>query len=359
MKFGYFTLTDNPPPYGVRRRDANVLLKEVLAESIAAEQLGYNSAWMPEHHFGLFGCLPAPATFLAYVAAKTTRLELAAATIVLPCNNPLRVAEEWALLDLLSNGRTLFCAGRGYDRREYDAFEVPFEESRGRFDEEMEIVRAAWTQSDLTWHGEYHHWDVPITLTPRPVQQPHPPMYVACFSEPTMRVAANGGYHIIFAPFAATVMFGSLQAAAAKFMDYAREAGFPDRRVKCSYFVCVADTPEEQLRAKERLVYYSRGVGGAAPVEPGKTPASYAYFQDIINRGRSTPAAEIGEGSIVTGSPQQCIEQLKRVEAAGIDEVICYFSYGALSHAETMAQMERFASEVMPAFARPAEAAVT
>ena len=96
---------------------------------------------MPEHHFGLFGCLPAPATFLAHVAARTSRIRLAAATVVLPCAHPIHVAEEWALLDLLSNGRTVFCAGRGYDRREYDTFEVPFEESRGRFDEEMAIVR--------------------------------------------------------------------------------------------------------------------------------------------------------------------------------------------------------------------------
>src|SRR5439155_20451614 len=99
-------------------------------------------------------------------------------------------------------------------------------------------------------------------------------------------------------PCAANGRAGGLRAAAAKVMEYAREAGFPARRVKCSYFVALADTPEQQLRAKERLVYYQRGVGGAAPVDPGKTPASYAYFQDIINRGKSTPAAAISEVSI-------------------------------------------------------------
>src|SRR5581483_7188702 len=93
MKFGYFTLTDNPPAYGAQRRDPNQFLREVLEECQVAEELGYNSAWVSEHHFGFFGCLPAPATFLAYVAAKTTRIRLAPATVLLPCDHPVRVAE--------------------------------------------------------------------------------------------------------------------------------------------------------------------------------------------------------------------------------------------------------------------------
>lgn len=357
MDFGYFTLTDNPPRYEAQRRDPNRFLQEVEEEAIAAEELGFHSAWVPEHHFGLFGCLPAPATFLAHLAARTSRIKLAAATVVLPCNHPIRVAEEWALLDLLSNGRTLFCAGRGYDRREYDTFEVPFEESRGRFDEEMAIVRAAWTQTDLTWEGQYHRWDLPITVLPRPVQQPHPPIYVACFSEPTMRMAAAGEFNIIFAPFAASVVFGGLQAAAARFFGFAREAGFPHLRAKCSYFLALADTPAEQLRAKERLKFYQRGVRGASPTQASAAPASYAYFEEIAKRNAASTAETLGEETIITGSPAQVIEQLKRVEAAGIDEVICYFNYGALPHTDTLRQMERFAAEVMPAFAAVPQAA--
>ena len=273
MDFGYFTLTDNPPRYEAARRDPNRLLLDVAAEAIAAEQMGFNSAWVPEHHFGLFGCLAAPATFLTYVAAHTSRIKLAAATVVLPCAHPIHVAEEWAMLDLLSNGRALFCAGRGYDRREYDTFQIPFEESRGRFDEEMQIVRAAWTQTDLTWEGQYHRWDLPINVLPRPVQQPHMPIYVACFSEPTMRMAAESGFNAIFAPFAAAVVFGSVQEAAARFFEFGREAGHPHLRAKSSYFVAVADTPDEQYQAKERLKFYQRGVRGASPTQASTAPA--------------------------------------------------------------------------------------
>jgi alkanesulfonate monooxygenase SsuD/methylene tetrahydromethanopterin reductase-like flavin-dependent oxidoreductase (luciferase family) len=182
------------------------------------------------------------------------------------------------------------------------------------------------------------------------VQQPHPPLIVACFSEPTMRMAAQGEFNIVFAPFAASVVFGSVQAAAAKFRGYAEAAGFPHLSAKCSYFVALADTPAEQLRAKERLKFYQRGVRGASPTDASTAPASYAYFGEIARRNATSTAETLGEDMIITGSPAQVVEQLKRVEAAGIDEVICYFNYGALSHADTLAHMERFAAEVLPAF---------
>ena len=227
MRFGYFTLTDNPPAYGARRRDPNQLLLEVLQETLLAEELGLNSVWVPEHHFGLFGCLPTPAVFLAHVAARTQRIKLAPATVLLPCNQPLRVAEEFAVLDLLSQGRAVFSAGRGYDKREYDAFGIPFHESRERFDEEMHLVRQALMEEEFTFNGRFHQVREPLTILPRPVQRPHPPMYVACFSRPTVEMAARGGFHAIFAPFAAAMMFGSIQEATAQFKAMAREAGHP------------------------------------------------------------------------------------------------------------------------------------
>src|SRR5207249_5634648 len=101
MKFGYFTLTDNSPGYGAQRRDPNQFLLEVAEECVEAEAMGYNSAWVPEHHFARFGVLPSPAMFLAHVAARTKRIKLGPATVVLPLNHPLRVVEEFNLLDVL------------------------------------------------------------------------------------------------------------------------------------------------------------------------------------------------------------------------------------------------------------------
>src|SRR5437868_8167 len=256
LRFGYFTLSDNSIGYGVRRRDPGELIREVVDQAIAAEALGFNSAWLPEHHFGLFGVLPTPAQALTYIAAKTSRIRLAPATVLLPCTQPLRTAEEFAVLDLLSDGRAIFSAGRGYDEREYHGFEIPFDESRTRFDEELLLVRKAWTESDWTFVGQHHRIESPINVVPKPVQKPHPPVYVACFSEPTMRMAAENGFNIIFAPFAASMVFGSLANAVARFKELAAAAGNPDARAMCSYFTCIADTADEKRAAQERLLYY-------------------------------------------------------------------------------------------------------
>ena len=200
MKFGYFTLSDNPAAYGASRKDPNQFMRDILEECIEAEQMGFNSAWLPEHHFGLFGCLAIPAVFLAHLAAKTTRLKLAPAVVLLPVNHPVRVAEEFASLDLLSNGRTLFAAGRGYDKREYDAFGVPFAESRDRFEEGLDLLRTAWTQPEFTYKGRFYQIDEPVSCLPRPVQVPHPPIFIGCFSKPTVEMTARMGFNALFAP---------------------------------------------------------------------------------------------------------------------------------------------------------------
>ena len=358
LRFGYFTLTDNSVGYGARRRDPGELIKEVVNQAIAAEGLGYNSAWLPEHHFGLFGVLPTPAQALTYIAAKTTTLRLAPATVLLPCTQPIRTAEEFAVLDVLSGGRAIFSAGRGYDEREYRGFEVPFEESRTRFDEELLLVRKAWTETDWTFLGQHHTVREPINVVPKPVQKPHPPVYVACFSEPTMRMAAGNGFNIIFAPFAASMVFGSLANAVARFRQLAADAGYPDARAMCSYFTCIADTPEQKRAAQERLLYYLTNFIPAVPQDPERTPPHIRYFIDIAERVRRMQPQDLGERSIVTGTVDEVIRQFEQVEAAGIEEVICYFNFGLLPNDQTLQQMERVSREVMPHFAEVSAAAL-
>ena len=350
LRFGYFTLTDNSLGYAERRKDPNALIKEVIEQAIAAEGLGYTSAWLPEHHFGAFGVLPTPAQALTYIAARTSRIRVAPATVLLPCTHPIRTAEEFALLDLLSDGRAIFSAGRGYDEREYRGFQVPFEESRTRFDEELLLIRKLWTETDVTWHGHHHTIPDPITLVPRPVQQPHPPVYVACFSEPTMRMAAEQGFNIIFAPFAASMMFGSLAAAVARFKELATAAGHPHSTAMCSYFTCITDTPEEKRATQERLLYYLTNFIPAVPQDAAKAPPHIRYFVDIAERVKRMRPEDLGERSIVTGTLDEVIRQFEQVEAAGIEEVICYFNFGLYSHDATLRQMQRLSAEVMPAF---------
>src|SRR6185437_10913180 len=163
MKFGYFTLSDNN--YRDNRRTPNEFVQQIAAEAIYAEELGFHSAWIGEHHFSSLGVNSAPELLLTYIAAKTNRIRLAPAVNVLPLHHPIRVAEQWATLDLLSGGRVDFAAGRGYDRREYAPFEVDFETNLEAFAEGLEIVHRLWqTALPISHRGtHYHFYDVWIT----------------------------------------------------------------------------------------------------------------------------------------------------------------------------------------------------
>src|ERR1700720_2146223 len=234
MEFGYFTLSDNH--YDDNRREANQFVADILDEAVYAEEVGLHSAWIGEHHFSTLGVLSCPDLVLAYVAARTKRIRLAPAVTVLPLHNPIRVAEEWATLDLLSGGRVDFAAGRGYDRKEYEPFGAPFDQSAELFAEGLEIVWRAWTETGKWSHkGKFYDFK-DVEVSPRPAHQPLRP-YVACFSRPSMELAAQHDWNVIYAPFAAAMVYGSLADAVRVYRDTC-EGRFkrPMRRAMCSYF---------------------------------------------------------------------------------------------------------------------------
>jgi len=143
MEFGYFTLSDNH--YENNPRDANQFVSDIAAEAIYGDQLGMHSAWIGEHNFNSLGVLSSPELVLGYIAAKTKHIRLAPAVNVTPLHHPIRVAEQWAKLDLLSGGRVDFASGRGYDAREYAPFKVSFAENQSIFEEGMEILQKLWS----------------------------------------------------------------------------------------------------------------------------------------------------------------------------------------------------------------------
>lgn len=189
-------------------------------------------------------------------------------------------------------------------------------------------------------HGKYYSTLEPLTVLPHPVQQPHPEVYVACFSKPSIELAARLRVHTIFAPFAAAMLFGSVEAAAQESKRMAREAGHPDPKVMCSYFVSVAHDDAEADRARERLLYYLQNILAVLPQDRRTAPPHIAYFVDIVERLRATKPSQFGDRSIVTGDAEHCIEVLKKCEAGGLSEVICYFNFGLLDHKETLPRIQ-------------------
>ena len=269
---------------------------------------------------------------------------------VLPLHHPIRVAEQWASLDLLSGGRVDFAAGRGYDRREYRPFGVSFEDNQAIFEEGMEVVRRLWSANGpISHHGRHYHFD-DVGITPQPVQRPIP-SYVASFSQPSIELAARLGCGVIVAPFAAAMTYGGLQQV----NDLYRETCVRHRRqpgrLMCSYFIHFADNVAQEAAARVRQIrYFQECALAALPGDARTAPPSYRYFIDMVERLRRLQPQDLTENSVLFGSPAQIAEVLKKVEAAGFDEVILYFNVGLKPHSQVKDEMARFMVEVAPAF---------
>ncbi|MGZ3410185.1 MAG: LLM class flavin-dependent oxidoreductase [Xanthobacteraceae bacterium] len=349
MKFGYFTLSDNS--YKNNPRSANQFISDITAEALYADELGMHSAWIGEHHFTGLGVLSCPDLVLSYVAARTKNIRLAPAVTVLPLHHPIQVAEQWASLDLLSNGRVDFAAGRGYDRREYAPFEVDFDDNQSLFEEGMEIVRKLWSNDKPISHSGKHYKFDDVLITPRPVQKPIP-AYVASFSKLSIELAGRLGCGLIVAPFAAAMSFGGLKQVADLYHETCAKHGQKPGRLMCSYFTHFADNAEQEAAARARQIrYYKECVIDSFPGDPKTAPPSYRYFVDIVDRLHKIKAEDLTENSVLIGSPARITEILKKVEAAGFDEVILYLNVGLKPHGQVKDEMARFMSEVNPLFA--------
>ncbi len=349
MEFGYFTLSDNRYPNNTR--SAEQFIREIYDQTLWAEEIGLHSAWIGEHHFNLLGVNACPNILLAQLAGATKRIRLAPAVVLLPVHHPLHVAEEWATLDLLSGGRVDFAAGRGYDAKEYGPFQAPFARSAELFAEGMEILWRAWTETGKWSHaGQFYNF-ADIEVRPRPLQQPLRP-YVACFSRPSMELAAQHDWNIIYAPFAAAMVYGSLADAVRVYREACEQKHRrPARRAMCSYFIHIADTPEEEAYGRASLIrYFKDALIAAFPANAKTVPPTYAYFVRIVEILRDMMPEDLTAKSVLVGSPQKIIDDLKTVEAAGISEVILYFNYGLKSHQLVKDQMQRFMSDIAPAF---------
>jgi alkanesulfonate monooxygenase SsuD/methylene tetrahydromethanopterin reductase-like flavin-dependent oxidoreductase (luciferase family) len=348
MNFGYFTLSDNRYPNNTRSPEQ--FLHQIYDEVVYADRIGMHSAWVGEHHFNLLGCNPCPNILLATLAKATERIRLAPAVVLLPVHHPLHVAEEWATLDQLSGGRVDFAAGRGYDVKEYEPFGAPFAESADLFAEGLEVVWRAWTEpGKWSHHGRYYHFE-DVEVRPHPVQNPLRP-FVACFSRVSMELAARNDWNIIFAPFAAAMVYGSLANGVAAYRAECARYGRAPRRTSCSYFIHIADTPREERYGRERLIsYFKDALISAFPSNPQTVPPTLRYFLDIVRIMENMKAEDLTSKSILLGTPERIIADLRTIEASGIGEVILYFNYGLKPPELVKEQMRRFMTEIAPAF---------
>ncbi|MBA3347195.1 MAG: LLM class flavin-dependent oxidoreductase, partial [Actinobacteria bacterium] len=190
MKFGVFFVSETPDDDYKRAYD------ETLEQIEYAEHLGFDTVWLAEHHGSTYGSMPSGAVMAAAVAQRTTFIRIGLAVNILPFNNPVRMAEDYAMVDVLSNGRLDYGVGRGYQPDEFAMLGLGDrqETSREIFQESLEVITGLWTHEQFSYSGKYYTLDH-AELHPRPIQKPHPPVYVAAISPETFGLIAEKGYN--------------------------------------------------------------------------------------------------------------------------------------------------------------------
>jgi probable F420-dependent oxidoreductase len=162
----------------------------LLDQIVFAEELGFDSVWITEHHFVDDGYCPSPITVLAAIAARTKRIQLSTDILLMPLYNAVRLAEDAATVDILSNGRLMLGLGMGYRDVEFEAFGTSRKERARRTEEGIDVLRGAWGDEPFTYEGRFYQLR-DLNVTPKPVQKPHPPLWLAATSEPAARRAAR------------------------------------------------------------------------------------------------------------------------------------------------------------------------
>jgi len=305
-----------------------------------AETLGFYSVFLVEHHFTGFGQISATLSFLTYLAAKTSRIRLGTAVLVLPWHNPALLAEQAATLDLLSNGRLDLGIGKGYRWGEFHGFCMAMEEAGERYDEAVEFLRKVWTtEGRFSHHGKHWHYE-DVVIEPAPVQKPHPPLWVGVASAPSIRAAAEGGFNLLLGQAGSPELVAENIAIYRKAVE-ARGRVFDPMRVGLTRALHIATTPAEREAAHRLRAAFLRNVQQLSLSPTGDSP--------VLGRPRRAMSAEdmhrATESDALIGPPEEIIRRLKQLRAGGVEYVMVIDVGGSLPALRT------FAREIMPEFA--------
>ena len=306
--------------------------ENTIQECERAEALGFDSIWLGEHHNNAF-LYPTPLIGLAAIASRTRRLRLGTAVLLLPLYHPVAVAEEGAMLDMISGGRLILGVGAGYAPEEFAAFGLTTAQRGSRLEEGVSLLRRLWTEEHVTHTGHHYHV-TDVTIGPRPTQHPRPPIWFAGWAEPAIRRAARLGDAWIGGPSA---RLDEIVTCVKLFQDARQDTDSVD--IALLRYVFVADSLEDAY-----------GIAG----KPFLNFFENTYFQwphPVVKRPEGTiDIPRLAEDRIIMGTPQQCIDQIKRFrDELGLTHLICRISAPGIPRDAARASLERFAQDVLPA----------
>jgi alkanesulfonate monooxygenase SsuD/methylene tetrahydromethanopterin reductase-like flavin-dependent oxidoreductase (luciferase family) len=327
-----------------------------VEQMLAAEALGYESVWIAEHHFNDYGLCPAPQVLAAFLAARTRTLRLGMGVSLLPLHHPIDLAEQLAVLDVVSGGRLDVGIGRGGTLQDYQTFRSERTDARVRIEEGIALMRQCWTGAPFDFAGQFHSAER-LHVRPRPVQRPHPPLFIAANSEDSVLSAARLGLPTLSSFF---VPVPELQRRRQVYRETARAAGRAEseideleRRSGGMRVVHVAPTTDEALAATEPpFMSYQRkmsmlrsdATGGNVPNSFDRTLLRLRSFQEYLSDGW----ALIGAPSAVRDALQQYLD------ATGYQRVLLLMALPGIDTKLALRSMRLFAEQVAPAMTTPA-----
>jgi len=330
MRYSIFSVQDHHP---ARHRSVAQLYEQVIGEAKLAESLGYDTFFVAEHHFHECGSVPNPAVFLAALARETSRIRLGVAVSNITIHNPLTVAEDYAMVDMLSGGRLTLGVGSGYLRHEFEGYRIAPEEKRERFDENLQVLLRALTGEPVHFQGKYN--DLPgVALNVQPLQGETLPVHVAIQRREAAYHVGRQGRNIFSLPYSCLASSADIRGLIEDYRKGYRESGAPGQGEVVLAFHChVAETDAQaKINAEEAFNLY----------------LDTRLFYDT----RRTYDTVVNAGLGMFGSPQTIANQLVALHEMGIDHVMFLQNFGVLDARLVEDSMRQLAGEVMPAVHR-------
>jgi alkanesulfonate monooxygenase SsuD/methylene tetrahydromethanopterin reductase-like flavin-dependent oxidoreductase (luciferase family) len=321
------------------------------------EDLGFDQLWITEHHFIEYGLSVDPPAIAAAAAMRTKRVRIGLAAAILPFHQPIRLAEQLALVDIMSKGRLDVGIGRGNRPAEFAGYQIPQIESRERFEEIHKILVNAWTKESFSFEGKYYRQPA-VRVIPKPYQQPHPPLYVVCVGPDTIKATAQQGLFMLN-----SVMTGKIDPMIANrdlYKSSMKAAGFDDAAIAnalskwgVSRHVYVANTDQKAMEeAKDAEMWFQSAFKRFMVPDriEDAPPELQPQFRAAAERLSKVTWEDLARDTIVFGSPDTVTRKMREMEEIGIGQTLCWMNFGGLPQERVRRSMELFSKEVMPHF---------
>ena len=343
MRFGLIMVPQ------VRKGDPEPFEK-LLEQVELAEELGYESIWNTEHHFSEYGRPGVPAITGAAIA-RTSRIRVSTAVVVLPFHHPVRVAEDWAVLDHLSGGRVDVGIGRGNQPAEFEGLGVSMGEAEERFSEALDIIRRAWTEESFSYDGNF--WKFPeIEVLPKPLTKPHPPLWQAAVSDYTVKKIIDRGINGLIGPY-----LTPYEILKERYFDpwhsLLAASGRTDVQMCHNEFVYVGESEKEVKHdVRDYVMWYIRKAARIwGERDRSKVAQQYANYNDVLEYFDTVEFDEVFDKLAIFGTPDQVAEKIRWIrDEGGCNYLMNFMWFGGSSHEKAKRNMQLFAEEVMPRF---------